>query len=205
MADYFMSNTVKEREGIPTNVKPAGVKTLVKEKSYKKRVAEAFISNERGNIKDHVIFDVVIPAIKNALSDTVSDAVNLLLFGERKRGSKSASRTPYGSFWASSVSEDRERSRVNESSSRSSMGRYLDAYWESKDDANDVLNCMMELMENYHKVSVADFYGLIDDPKNFPIESVHNKWGWKSLAAVSVVRTSNGNYGLSLPRPTHLD
>lgn len=205
MAEIFMSNTVKEREGINTNAKPAGVKTMVKEKPMRRRVAEAFISNERGNIKDHVIFDVVIPAIKNALSDTVSDAINLLLFGERKRGSKSSSRTPYGSFWASSVSEDRERSRINESSSKSSMGRYLDACWESKEDANEVLNCMMEIMENYRKVTVADFYGLIDDPKNFPIESVHNKWGWKSLAAVSVVKTSNGYYGLSLPRPTHLD
>lgn len=206
MAEIFMSNIVKEREGINTNVKPAGVKTVVKDKSMKRRVAEAFISNERGNIKDHVIFDVVIPAVKNAVSDTVTDAINLLLFGERRKGSKASSRTPYGSFWASSVNEECARAvSSGETVRTSSMSRYLDAAWESKEDANDILGCMVEIMEAYRKVTVADFFGLIDDPKNFPIESVHNKWGWKTLSDVTVVKASNGLWGLSLPRPQRLD
>ena len=207
MAEVFMSNTVREREGITsTRVKPAGVKTVVEEKSMGRRIAEAFISDERGNIKDHVIFDVVIPAIKNAISDVFTDGINMLLFGERRKGSKNGSRTPYSSFWASSLEETNRRSSASESNSpRSSMSRYLDACWESMDVAEDVLDYMLNILETYKAVTVADFFGLINDPKNFPIESVHNKWGWKSLSDVHVVKVGSGLWGLSLPRPQHLD
>lgn len=200
----IMTNSVKEREGLD-RAKPAGVKTVVRDKSTRRRIAEAFISEERGNIKEHVIFDVIIPAIKNAISDVITDGINMLLFGEKRKRKDGSGRTAYGSFWASSVAETSRRSEVNSGSSRSSMGRYMDAAWESKDEADDILEQMTALFESYKAVTVADFFGMIDDPKNFPIESVHNKWGWKSLADVRVEKVGNGLWGISLPRPTHLD
>jgi hypothetical protein len=80
----IMSNAVREREGLD-RVKPAGVKTVVRDKPMRRRVAEAFVSDERGNIKDHVIFDVVIPAIKNAICDVITDGITMFLFGDKKR------------------------------------------------------------------------------------------------------------------------
>lgn len=199
----FMSSTLKERENIPT--KPAGVKTAVN-RSMKRRVLDAFISNERGNIKDHVIFDVVIPSIKNAISDVVSDGINMLLFGEKKKSSsKNGTITPYGSFWASSISNEKKWNTDTETRKTSSLSRYSEACWETKEDAMIMLNCMSELIEATRCITVAQFYGLINDPDNFPIESVHNKWGWKTLADVRTWKISEGRWGLTLPRPQRLD
>ena len=41
MAEVYMSNTLKEREGVKTNVKPAGVRTVKREKSMSRRIGEA--------------------------------------------------------------------------------------------------------------------------------------------------------------------
>lgn len=204
MAEVYMSGPVKEREGIK-DVKPAGVKTVVKQKSMKRRVAEAFISEERGNIKEHVIFDVVIPAIKNAVVDVITDGINMLLYGEKRSRKDKNGRTAYGSFWASAVQKTNSISESSSVTRTSSMGRYMDAAWESKEEAADVLSCMLEIRDSFKAVTVADFYGLIDDSKNFPIESIHNKWGWKELGGVEVVKVGSGLYGLSLPRPMRLD
>lgn len=204
MAEIQMSNTLKEREGIKINVKPAGVRTVKREKSMSRRIGEAFISTDRGSIKEHVIFDVVIPAIKSAVVDVISDGVNMLLYGEKKGKKAKDGRTAYGSFWASSVTEERRR-ESSSTTQKSSMGRYLEAAWESKEEANDVLDCLIEIKESYPAVTVADFFSLINDPDNFPIESIHSKWGWKTLAGVEVVKVSGGLWGLSLPRPVHLD
>lgn len=202
----IMSNAVREREGLD-RVKPAGVKTVVRDKPMRRRVAEAFVSDERGNIKDHVIFDVVIPAIKNAICDVITDGITMFLFGDKKRRrvGDGPVRTSYGSFWASSITETNRRTEVSASPARSSMGRYMDAAWESKDEANEVLDQMTEIFGEYKVLTVADFFGLIDDPKNFPIESVHNKWGWKSLSEARVEKVGSGLWGITLPRPQHLD
>lgn len=210
MADIFMSNTAREQSGLKPKVAPPAVSTTVKEKPMRRRVAEAFISSERGNIKDHVIFDVVIPAIKNAITDVISDGVSMLLYGEKSSVRKSkASKTPYGSFWASSIFEDSGRkAQASEESKRGSLSRYLDATWASKDDAQSVLDCMVTILESYPAVTVADFYSLLTDENGnpiFTIESVHSKWGWKSLSAVTPVKATNGQWGLSLPRPQRLD
>ena len=204
MAEIFMTQTAKEREGIK-DVKPAGVKTIARKEGMGRRVARAFISEERGNIKEHVIFDVVIPAIKNAVVDVITDGINMLLYGEKRSRKDKSGRTAYGSFWASSLQESNRRAESSGATRTSSMGRYMDAAWESKEEAKDVLECMSTILDSYPAVTVADFYGLIDDDKNFPIESIHNKWGWKSLAGVDVVKLGGGLWGLSLPRPTHLD
>lgn len=208
MAEIFMTEAAKNSKEEFTKAKPAGVETKVKPASMGKRVRNAFIAEDRGDIKEHVIFEVVIPAIKNAISDVITDGIDMLLFGEKKR--KTSNKTAYGSFWASSIDSEKKRengrSGASEGhSSRSALGRYSDACWESRKECEDVLECLEAIMDSYSVITVADFFGLIDDPREFPIESIHSKWGWKSLKDVHPERVGNGLWGLSLPRPTRLD
>lgn len=170
---------------------------IVKKKGFGRRFADIFFGEEVVDVKGYILQDVLIPAIKDTISDVVTGGIDMLLFGERgnrsTRNSRS-SRTSYSSYYGNS----RRVSSNSETSSRTSHSRYYsvkDVLLESRGEAEEVLGNMIDAIKDYGMVSVADLYDMVGIPGAF----TDNAWGWFDLGNASVRRVREG-YLLVLPK-----
>lgn len=174
-------------------------KTQVRKKNEIRKLADVFISEDIRNVKSYVIMDVLIPTIKKAVSDIVTNGIDMILFGEsgRKQKSSNASRISYASYY------DRNRDdRHSASSQASTRYNYDDVIIETRGEAEEVLTRMEELIDVYGMVSVADFYELVDVTGNY----TDNKYGWTNLHSATIVRARGGSgYMIKLPRAIPLN
>lgn len=162
-----------------------------KKKTGLNKMANVFISEDAGNVKSYIMMDVLVPAIKKAISDIVTNGIEMMLYGEsgRKKSSNS-SRISYRDYY-----KDDRRPR-DRSVSRSSYD-YDDIILETRGEAEDVLSRMDEIMDTYGIVSVADFYDLVGVTGNF----TDNKYGWTNIRNANVIRVRDG-YMIKLPKAT---
>lgn len=157
----------------------------------------AFLADDIGNIKDYIIYDVIVPTVKNAIEDTVNNVVRMLLRGENapsnRSGNASNRSTPsYATYYHSGGS------RVTTTGSPAGRGYPVKSIvFNTRPEAVDVLSGMEDILEKYGTVSVNDYYelaGIDDDSANFT--ACDN--GWTSLRNASVSATREG-YVIKLP------
>lgn len=198
MSDYKANSHKSKAEAAEREKrvdKPVVTGKVSKVKSKKSsKIASAFIGEDAGNVGSYIVNDILIPSIKKAVSDIVTDGVAMLLGTDKKRSGRSSS-SGYVSY--RSYSDDRDdRFR----SSRTSRGYDFDnIVFDSRGEAEEVLDRMDELIDTYRSVSVADMYDLA----GLSCDYTDNKYGWTSLRSADVVRTRDG-YIIKLPRATAL-
>ena len=174
------------------------VKTRKKSKISK--FTQEFISEDAKNVKSYVFGEVLIPAIKKAISDIVTDGIDIILYGESRRGNRrsAADRVSYRNYYdggtrASRMLDTRDRSY--------STGYSFDEIiLSTRGEAEDVLTRMDELMETYGLVRVADLYDLVGLTGNY----TDNKYGWTNIINAKIVRTRDG-YVIDMPRAVPID
>jgi hypothetical protein len=167
-----------------------------KKKSGFRKLMDAFVQEEIGTVKTYIWNDVLVPAVKKTFSDTVTNALDMFLWGKggggrRPRGN--AERISYRSYY------DRPSSGSRESERRRSYD-YDDVILDSREEAEEVLARMDELLTDYKMVSVADFYDLV----GITGKTTDNRYGWTDLRNASVVRDRDG-YLIKLPRAEALE
>lgn len=170
-----------------------------RKKTLGKKMAETFLGDDTKSVTQYIIYDVLIPAAKETLSSMVSGGVEMLLFGETKgrntRRDRGKSYVSYSSYYKN---EDRDR-RDRDRSSRA-RHNFDDIILDSRGEAEEVLSRLVDLVEEYGMVSVADLYELVGVTSSF----TDNKYGWTNLSSASVERVRDG-YLIRLPRTTLLD
>lgn len=171
-----------------------------KKKSETAKLADIFISEDIHNVKSYVLMDVLVPAIKKAVSDIVANGIDMILYGESgrrdHRSRPAASKISYGSYYRG----DRDRERREPVRARSGFD-YDNIIFETRGDAEAVLAAMEDAIEQYDFVSVGDLYDLAEvSTTNYAI----HKYGWTDLRSAQVVRVSDG-YMLKLPRALPLN
>lgn len=191
------SRKYKEGNGTPKKVEKivsGGVKT--KKKSEIQKLADVFISEDVSNVKSYVLMDVLVPAVKKAISDIVVNGIDMVLYGETGHSKKksAASKVSYRSYY------DREHDRRSTDSRTRTGYNYDDIIFDNRGEAEDVLSRMDELVSTYGVVSVADLYDLVGITGNY----TDNKYGWTDIMSASVVRVRD-EYMLKLPRALPLD
>lgn len=199
--ENYKSNSYKSREAqkepVAEKKKVEKVVTGVvkaKKKSGFSKFKDEFIAEDMPAIKDYIFTDVIIPAAKRVTSDIVKNFIDMLLYGEAGSREKrsGASKVSYGSYYEKERSAPRSRPR--------SIYDYDDIVLESRNEAEDVLMRMDELIEKFKVASVADLYDLV----GVSCDYTANNYGWTNLRNASVVRVRDG-YLLKLPRALPLD
>lgn len=163
-----------------------------KKKSEIKKFADVFISEDAVNVKSYILLDVLIPAVKKAISDIVTNGIDMILYGETNRTKKSsgASKISYRSYY------DRPNDHKETSSLRTRTGySYDDIILDNRGEAEEVLSRMDELVSTYGMVSVADLYDLVGITGNY----TDNKYGWTDIRSARVDRVRDG-YMIKLPK-----
>lgn len=161
-----------------------------------RKLTNLFVAEDVSNVKSYIFMDVLVPAIKKAVSDIVRDGIDMLLYGEPHGSKGRSSNVPYVSYNKASSSRRDDR----RSAPLRAGYNFNDIVLETRGDAEEVLDQMDGMLEAYGVVCVADLYDLVGLPHNF----TDNKYGWTSLRAVDIVRTRDG-YILKLPRATPID
>lgn len=188
--------SIKEKKEIKAVVN--GKVTKKKKGIGSKIGAVLFDDNNVGDVKEYVIFDVIVPAVKNAISNAITGGIDMLLFGERRSdSSRSSASRGYTSYSSRSTSR-RDSSR--QGYRRSSLFELDDILLPTKLDATSVIDNMFNILDEYGVVSVADYYALVGEPSNYQM----NAWGWENLNNVYTQRTRSGEYKIILPKPVNI-
>lgn len=169
-----------------------------KKKSETRKFADIFISEDITNVKSYVLMDVLVPAIKKAIDDIVSDGIHMILYGghggrDRNRGS--AAKISYNRMYDSRDHRDDRVVRAG------SAFDYDNIIFENRGDAEAVLSAMEDVIDQYGVVSVADLYDLADVSTN---NYAANKYGWTDVHSAQAVRVRDG-WMLKLPRALPLN
>lgn len=163
------------------------------QKNNKRKLADLFISEDAGNVKNYIFLDVIIPAVKKAIYDLVVGALDMSLYGGRGGGGRrsTADKVSYRDY--NSVS--RRDTRSYESARTTSGYSYDDIVLETRGEAEAVLSRMDEIMEEYEIVRVADLYDLV----GITGEHTDNKYGWTNIRNAKIVRVRDG-WKIEMPR-----
>lgn len=171
----------------------------IKKKSGVTKFADVFISEDASNVKSYILMDVLVPAIKKAVSDIVKDGIDMILYGESGRSKKSGvgSKVSYGSYYKN----DRDRDGYRRSESRN-IYNYDEIIFNTRGEAEMVLDQLDEIIERYSFAKVADLYDLagISMGGNYTA----NNYGWTNLQSAKVIPVRDG-YLIKLPRALPID
>lgn len=170
-------------------------KVITKKEGFFSKMFRGLISEDAKDVKSYVFGDVLIPAIKKAISDIVSDGIDIILYGESsgKKRRSPAERVSYRSYYDRS-NDYRRPSPVYSDYS------YDNIILETRGEAEEVLARMDELIDTYKLVSVADLKDLVGITGNY----TDNRYGWTSIRSAEVVRVRDG-YTIKMPRPMPID
>lgn len=158
-----------------------------------RRATGSFVNDDYDSVLQFVVMEVLVPAAKNMISDATKGAVDGYLFGNTRVTSRN---DRPGSFNYRGVQRQRTETAYGVISPRARTTHdFDDLIFASRGEAEDVLDGLRLLLDQYEVVSVRDFYDLA----GMTAEFVDEKWGWHDLRDAHV-RPVRGGYTVSLPR-----
>lgn len=177
----------------------------IRKKSLGRRFAETFIGDDIESVKEYVKRDVVIPALKNLIFESVKSGLEMMLWRDTGQPIKRKGEpVDYNGYSSKSKSYN-----VSIASDRSPRDRFdfYDIIFKSKFDAEKVLRLLYEYIDTYGHATVADYYNSVPQEvlKNAGIMSsvyTDNDWGWRDLNNIRI-QPVRGGYILTLPRPIY--
>lgn len=176
------------RERLNSVVKKDAVVSTKKPLSQK--FADLFMSEDADDVKSYVIFDVIIPGIKN----TILDVIEMYFFGSssgrnRSRSKDHENRTNYNSFYRGSNSSRRDRrGREREERSQNNKIDYRNIVLNHRDDAEEVVEQLHKRIRKEGYASIADLFDLIGVDPNYN----DNNWGWTDERDIGIRRIASG-------------
>ena len=169
-----------------------------KKRSGVNKLADIFIPGDVHNVKSYVFMDVLVPAIKDAIEDIVTNGIRMILRGETTARKKTGS-SSYISYDRFSDKRDSGRTTTDAATRAKTGFTYDDIIFESRGEAEEVLSRMDELIETYNQVTVADLYDLA----GISCDYTYQKYGWTNINTAEPVRVGSG-YIIKFPRVTPL-
>lgn len=203
MEDY-KSNSFKSKETpnepIPEKKieKVTTGKVVTKKHSGIRKFADVFVSEDVESVKSYILLDVLVPAVKKAISDIVTNGIDMILYGEN--GSNNVKKSTASKISYQRYYDDRRDDRRHAEPQRQLGYSYDDIIIESRGEAEDALSRMSELVDTYGMVTVADMCDLLGVTCRY----TDNKYGWTDIHTARIVRTRDG-YMIKLPRAMPID
>ena len=202
---------VRARENIEPNLRPEERKKLKpvvkgpviqKKPSFLEKFKSSFLGDST-NIGEYIMYDILVPAFRNTMSDLGFGIVDMLFGGGRGYGRN---------YDSSRVVRDRGRSYVsyNTISDRESRGRYRDVdrterarhdfnniVYDTREEAEEVLSHLVDRILEYREATVAEFCEL----SNIEPRYTDDRYGWTNLRDAYTERARNGYNGYIIRFP----
>ena len=168
-----------------------------KKRTVLDKFKESFLG-ESDNLGDYVLYDVLVPAFRDTISDMGFGIIERLFGNGRSRHTRS-----------SNIVRDRGRSYVSYNDSRRGTNRddrrdfdrnsrarhdFDNVVFINKWEAEDVLAHLVDMIVEYGEATVRSFYEL----SNIEADYTDDNYGWTNLRDAYVDRTRNG-YVIAFP------
>lgn len=207
--DPFPSNShqpkpvVGERPERTPVLKVVDGNVVVRKKPLGTRLIQMFFGDGK-NVVDNVVSDVLVPALKEMITEAVSTGMERMVFGERghtRRPHNRPSAFGGGSYtnYTRYATPPKREERPTRPRSRSSRD-FEDIIIPTRREAEVVLHELHKIMDKYELVSVRDLYELV----GVEFHNTDEKFGWTDLETAGIRRVSNG-YLLVMPEIESLD
>lgn len=190
----YQSNSDKERqEASMQSEKKVEAVVVGTAKTRKKgelqKFVNEFVPENFSIIKSDILRNIIVPSLKKAVSDIVKVGIDMILYdGKQTQSSKVSYRNYYD--------RDNDKVRAGSSINRFNNLDYDDILFETRGDAETVLDAMNDIISQYGIVTISDLYDLARVPNdNFTL----NRYGWSSISGACAIRVRDG-YILKLPR-----
>jgi len=210
----YVSNSHKSKEQ-KSETKAVTKEKPIARKPEKKHDAKSIIFEDLGmilgDLKDNVFIPGIIDLTKDiwdGMGDSIFETITGKPSGRRSRRDRDSGYKSYDGFYKSRSSS---RSRRNSDKPRKkSYGRY--SIYElllDKDDAEDVLDSLLDQIDEYGFASVKDYYDFADF-NGWEYTDYPDDWGWDDLdedLPIDETRDEDRKrkYILRLPKPKRLD
>ena len=192
----------------------------IRKKSKGQKAVESFLGEEVESVKDHIVYDMVIPSTKDALSnmfggvvdffnDMMHEFIDSILFGGSDVKTK-ASQTyvSYNGYY----NKNRSRSTITTKETTRRSGRHSIDEVEFESDEKEtaaekaakVYKDMIERIEMYNEVSVAEYFDMAGISLDWTEEREKDEWGWRDVSCIGRPRKRRGKYIIPLTRPERL-
>jgi len=177
--------------------------------SLTKRMTALFIAGDPTSVLNHVAMEVALPKARELITDLVTEYVQKMIYGENYNGTRRSSApmsrsgnpgyVSYNRF--SARTPEREAPRAGALSIRDKETHNFDELvFETRMEADSVLDGLLNLIDQYNQATVADFYHLAGQTGSF----ADAKWGWTELSKAGIQSVREG-YLLRLPAPQALE
>ena len=177
-----------------------------KPKGIGRKFKDIFFGGDAKQALRFVTADVLLPALRDLVYNSISKGVENIVYGERftrRRPPEYRPRVSYNNPFAYRPPDPRDqRAHLPDQTPRSFRSeRFYSNRREISDivipdraEAEAVIAQMIDIIDKYQAVSLADFYEIVG------LESSHvdNKWGWTYSNNVNVRQVRDG-YLLELP------
>lgn len=174
-------------------------KVVVKKRGFWRKLNEALTSDDSQSVGSYIMWDVLIPAFKSMILDAGSQGLERALYGEvRAKSRPGEGRVAYNRMYKGSTPIREGRREISNSARRSHDFREI--ILETRSEAEEVIDRLVDLIDSYDVATVSDLYDLVGITGNF----VDEKWGWNDLRSAKATRVREG-YLLELPRPEPID
>lgn len=196
--------TPSENSDNPVEKRPIVGKVTRRKPSIGSRFASVFSGRSIEEQITRVFFDVVAPMARDMLYESLERTLRGMILGDEGPRSNSGNRnggySNYQKHYPSTSSNNYRREETRFSRPRGGYG-YDDVVFETKDNADSVLEWMYDVLEDTGEVSVAH---LLEETEQSHTH-IDYKWGWTSLRGSDVLRLRDGSgWIIKLPRPQSL-
>lgn len=172
--------------------KTVGGKVKTKKNEVRK-LTDVFISEDIHNVKNYIWMDIIVPAIKKAIVDTITDSVTMIFGTSPHKNGSTAPKVSYRDY--RDYSNPRGTNYVSTSNAHSRFD-YDDLVFETRIDAETTLDEMCNVIDRYQVVTVADMYDIAQLSPPY----TSNKYGWTNLSMAEIVRLRDGGWVIKLPK-----
>lgn len=210
MADY-QGNSKKDKlqKQKPQVQKVVTGEVVVKPKSLGTKIKGVFFGGEAKEASGYLVSEVLLPAFRNLVVDSVRIGVERMVYGDRTPRRPGPTINDYGRYSGRTtytnplvrpdVIDVRERGRVPDQRQPSRRKDTNNIFLARREDAEEVLERLQDIINDYDVVSVADLHDMI----GLPTTHIDNKWGWTFLNDVEIRQTRDG-FVIELPSPDAL-
>lgn len=201
----YQGNTDKGKEEKKSDKQIEKVVTgevVQKPKTIGRKFKDIFFGGDLRTATRYIAGDVLLPALRNLVVDMTSKGIERIVYGEsgiRRRGSiEYRPRVSYNTSYSNPIYRDPRSTRPllpdQSHPNRQMRKESVDLVLASKEEAERVVEQLIDIIDKYDVVSWADLCELV----GWPSSHVDNKWGWTYLTNVDIRQTRDG-YLIDLP------
>jgi hypothetical protein len=179
-------------------------RVIRRKKPLGRKFFDMFGGDARG-AGSYVMFDILIPAAKDAIVDGFTMGIERMVFGESsgRRGRRPGGGGIFQQNHAPHRTNYQQPTSIRQPISPRGRANFQfdEILLESRVEGDEIIATLIERIEQYGAATVRDLYDALGEESKWTEE----KYGWVDLSYARVHRARGGGYLLDLPKPEPLE